>query len=205
MEKDTSSPDNFAEDPFGWKKLLHEWSIDLLASNDLMKKPSQEAIDAQWLGYPGATEEQILQAEARLGTRLPPSYRAFLKVTNGWGQTTNFIDKLWSTEEIDWLHVRNQHLIEVWNTNPDPISDEEYFVYGEEQSELTMRGEYLKTALEISDWGDSALYLLNPQVVTPEGEWEAWFFANWYPGAARYRSFWEMMQDEYKEFLRLEG
>jgi hypothetical protein len=33
-------------------------------------------------------------------------------------------------------------------------------------------------------------------VVTPDGEWEAWFFANWLPGANRYRSFWEMLQTE---------
>jgi hypothetical protein len=61
----------------------------------------------------------------------------------------------------------------------------------------------LRTALEISDWGDSAICLLNPQVVTPEGDWEAWFFANWLPGANRYRSFWELMQAEYAGFLEL--
>ncbi|HEY3110361.1 MAG TPA: hypothetical protein VGL23_16490 [Chloroflexota bacterium] len=40
-------------------------------------------------------------------------------------------------------------------------------------------------------------------MVTPEGEWEAWFFANWYPGASRYRSFWELMQAEHASFLEL--
>jgi hypothetical protein len=40
-------------------------------------------------------------------------------------------------------------------------------------------------------------------VVTPEKEWEAWFFANWLPGAARYRSFREMMKAERESFLRL--
>ncbi len=52
-------------------------------------------------------------------------------------------------------------------------------------------------------WAISAIYLLNPQVVTEEGEWEAWFFANWLPGAARYRSFQEMMEAEYQDFLAL--
>ena len=50
---------------------------------------------------------------------------------------------------------------------------------------------------------DSAIYLLNPKVVTPDGEWEAWFFANWLPGAARYRSFVELMQAEYRSFRQL--
>ena len=63
--------------------------------------------------------------------------------------------------------------------------------------------EYLQTALEISDVGDAGIYLLNPQVVTEEGEWETWFFANWLPGATRYRSFQELMEAEYQNFLTL--
>ena len=47
------------------------------------------------------------------------------------------------------------------------------------------------------------MYLLNPMVVTPEGEWEAWMFAHWLPGARRYRSFWELMGGEYRMFLRV--
>ena len=54
--------------------------------------------------------------------------------------------------------------------------------------------------LEISDESDSAIYLLNPEVVTAEGEWEAWLFANWLPGASRYRSFAELMEAEYRTF-----
>lgn len=33
---------------------------------------------------PGATESAILLAEERLGLRLPPSYRSFLKAHDGW-------------------------------------------------------------------------------------------------------------------------
>jgi hypothetical protein len=54
-----------------------------------------------------------------------------------------------------------------------------------------------QTVLEISDWGDSAIYLLNPQVVTVDGEWEAWFYAPWNIVPARYRSFWDLMQAEF--------
>jgi len=56
--------------------------------------------------------------------------------------------------------------------------------------------------LTISEPGDSAIFLLNPEVVDANGEWEAWFFANWYPGAARYRSFWDLMQEELKSLVR---
>ena len=62
---------------------------------------------------------------------------------------------------------------------------------------------YLPTALEISDWGDSAIYVLNPRVVRANGEWEAAFFANWNPGARVYESFQELMLAEYTTFCQL--
>ena len=65
-----------------------------------------------WLGYLGAKEEQIAAAEEHLGQRLPPSYRAFLQVSNGWRNAGPFIDRLWSTEEVDWFVTRNQDWIE---------------------------------------------------------------------------------------------
>ncbi len=87
--------------------------------------------------------------------------------------------------------------------NYQHVSDNEYFIYGENQDCSKLRTEYLRTALEISDKGESSIYLLNPQIVTESGEWEAWFFGDWLPGADRYRSFQEMMQAEYKIFLEL--
>jgi hypothetical protein len=183
--------------------------------NDRDKLPP-EVIESGWFGYPGATEEQIAQAEARLGTALPPSYRAFLTITNGWRQTTPFINRLWSTEEIDWFNVRHQKWLDALleksgylstpsdtNSSAPSIPDEEYFVYGDEQDCSKIRVEYLQTALEISQRGEAAIYLLNPQIVTETGEWEAWFLGDWLPGADRYRSFQDMMQAEYESFLEL--
>jgi hypothetical protein len=202
---------------FDWESFLKRWSQEILESigSDREKLPP-EVIESQWLGYPGATEEEIAQAEARLDTKLPPSYRAFLKVTNGWRQTTPFINRLWSTEDIEWFTVRNQSWLNALQARLEQssselpnsslphasIADEEYFVYGGEQDCSKIRVEYLQTALEISQRGEAAIYLLNPQVVT-EGEWEAWFLGDWLPGADRYRSFQEMMQAEYENFLEL--
>lgn len=202
---------------FDWESFLKRWSQEILESigSDREKLPP-EVIESQWLGYPGATEEEIAQAEARLDTKLPPSYRAFLKVTNGWRQTTPFINRLWSTKDIEWFTVRNQSWLNALRVRSEQdsselpnsslphasIADEEYFVYGGEQDCSKIRVEYLQTALEISQRGEAAIYLLNPQVVT-EGEWEAWFLGDWLPGADRYRSFQEMMQAEYENFLEL--
>lgn len=39
-------------------------------------------------------------------------------------------------------------------------------------------------------------YLLNPEVATPEGEWEAWILGHKILGAQRWPSFWGMVQEE---------
>ena len=194
---------------FNWKELLTEWSQELLDSDSYSfyktNLPSK-VLANRWLGFPGASEEQIAQAEKRLGTGLPSSYREFLKVSNGWRKTTPFIDEIWSAEKIDWFPHCHQDWIDAWIEGAGgiyPVSDEEYFVYGSEQDATNIRVEYLQTALEISPPGDAAIYLLNPKIINADGEWEAWFFANWLPGANRYPSFYEMMQEEHKIFLKL--
>ena len=196
-----------------WKPFLQLFSRDMLADDAIRASLSPDAIASGWLGYPGATEAQIAEAEARLGTTLPPSYREFLAVTNGWLNMSAFIYRLWPAEQIDWFKTRNQRAIDAWllgesyyapaGASGPSVPDSEYFVYGESQDPTSLRTEYLRTALEISDWGDSAILLLNPRVTFGDGEWEAWFHASWLPGANRYRSFWDLMQAEYKSFLTL--
>ena len=178
-----------------WRDLLGRWARELRAAGETNAELR-----------PGVTAAEIKSAEARLGTSLPPSYREFLAVTNGWRIPGGSIDHLWSAAEIDWFRVRNQGWIDAYNTTfpglppAPPVSDAEYIVYRDEQDCVRFRPEYLATALEISDVGDSAIYLLNPRVVFPNGEWEAWFFANWLPGAVRYCSFWELMRDQHDSF-----
>jgi hypothetical protein len=191
-----------------WQSFLSQWSKELIAKKAKLYELPPEVIAGEWLGYPGATNEQIAAAEIRIGKPLPPSYREFLKLTNGWRQTgTCCVDQLWSTEEIDWHYSRHPYVVETWldgeGRSGGPPSDESYFVYGEAQINA-IRAEYFKASLEISDVGEGSVYLLNPEVVNADGEWEAWFFADWIPGAERYRSFWKLMQGEYEKFKRLE-
>ncbi|PSB24196.1 SMI1/KNR4 family protein [Stenomitos frigidus] len=203
---------------FDWERFLKRWSQEIIgAIGDAPTFLPPEVLKSGWLGYPGATEKQIAHTEARLGATLPPSYRAFLKVSNGWRQTTLFSNQLWSLKDIEWFAVRHQAWVDAFweksghhspeSTNAKALApsipDEEYFVYGQEQDCSKIRIEYLQTALEISKRGEGAIYLLNPQIVAPDGEWEAWFFGDWLPGADRYRSFQNMMQAEYENFLEL--
>ncbi|MEV4569458.1 hypothetical protein AB0K12_37330 [Nonomuraea sp. NPDC049419] len=57
--------------------------------------------------------------------------------------------------------------------------------------------EHLPDLLLVGHW-DEGWVLLNPRVRTAEGEWEAWFHAPWLPGANRYRTFLELMEDEHR-------
>jgi hypothetical protein len=143
-----------------WRDLLTHWNVGLLQTPEVVQRLPSDVFVSGWLGYPVAAEEQVRQTEARLGTALPPSYRAFLEVTNGWRHLGHFHRKLWSAEEVDWFRVRNQDWIDAWTeVEAGPaISDEEYFVYGDQQRATTVRVEYMASLLEVSEIGDSVMH-----------------------------------------------
>jgi hypothetical protein len=192
---------------YDWLPFLKQWSVELLDSPDTEHLNKPEGADiAQWMGYSAASETEIAAVEVRLGKLLPPSYRSFLAVTNGWSDTGAFIYQLWPADKIEWFKVRNQQWIDAYNDprNVPSVSEAEHRAHiDEDQDSIIFRAEYMQTALEISDVGDSAILLLNPLVVTPDGEWEAWFFANWLPGATRYSSFWKLMHGLHDTFSQL--
>ena len=57
-----------------------------------------------------------------------------------------------------------------------------------------MPAEQLADTVVISTTGDERLLLLNPAASDAAGEWEAWDFANWYPGAYRHPSFARLLE-----------
>ncbi|QLE51863.1 SMI1/KNR4 family protein [Nostoc sp. C057] len=183
---------------FDWESRIREWSrqrIEALEEYEQEKLPS-EVIESGYLGYPGATEEQISAAEARLGVTFPSSYREFLKVSNGLHSTSEYGFRFYSVEEIEWYIIGEEssidNLIELYQ-DFEPVPDEEYFIYGNEQSHI--RVEHLQTCLEISTEDYRMSVLLNPQVIKSDGEWEAWYFDSKYGDATRYSSFCEMMEE----------
>jgi hypothetical protein len=145
----------------------------------------------------GATEEEVAHHEERLGRRLPPSYREFVQVANGWG---GIHFPLLHLCKLGWTRDVDPELGEIWAPEPDEtlptVSDKDYFVYGRGQDCVHLRREYMPDTLRIAKYVEGQTFMLNPHVVTPDGEWEAWDFATWYPGAVRYRSFWEFMNHE---------
>lgn len=179
-----------------WESFLTEW----IAFERLHRFPEDVIYEENnpYLGFPGATEEQICETENRLEVVLPSSYKRFISFTNGWYKNSigNAYLQLLPIQKIDWVRVKEPEWLEAWidgyggmPTETPSVPDEIYF--GEANSDI--RVEYLQTALQISREGDSDLVFLIPDVVFPDGEWEAWYFANWLGGADRYSSFEELM------------
>ena len=183
---------------FPWERLLAQWTEEMALYSDGQDDPALPIQRTGLLSAVGATEDEIAASEARLGITIPPSYRQFLQVSNGW-QAGSW--HLRPVSEVQWFSIEDQAIIDAWVKAglDDTVSDEEYLVYGDDVNQ-PLRAEYLQTALAIGEY-DEGTYLLNPQTRTPEGEWEAWFFAHWVPGADRYRSFWDLMVAEHKHSL----
>ena len=202
---------------YPWKRFLTDWSREALQWDEFIEdfktgeslfyaeehpdmSPPAE-IPPDWLGYPGATETQVAEAEARLGITFPPSYRQFLAVSNGWRGLMTDVDHLYSTDDVDWLRVRDPYMIDLaLALDLNQCTDEEYVAYDEHGADIhaCYRSRYVPTALQISTrkWGLGDIWLLNPQVVSADGEWEAWHDTGREYGPFRYRSFWDMVQVE---------
>ena len=151
----------------------------------------------------GATEEQVAKVEAKLKVKLPPSYRAFLLASNGMKNASRAVPVLKPVEKVKWFGREHRDWVQAYTAPMQGIdlplpAEADYFNYGGEHSGA-FDTSHLALTLCVSEVGDSAVLLLNPMVVWPDGEWEAWFFANWVPGAIRYRSFAEWMRHEVAE------
>jgi hypothetical protein len=145
------------------------------------------------LRRPPASAQELEGLERRLGVKLPESYRSFLSTSNGWGTLDTFIPAILTTSEVDWLAARMPEWLNQEKPG-SPVTDAEYFDYGPLQAPECYRSKYLRKCLQVSDWGDGAMLLLNPEVKTTGGEWEARMFANWLPGARRFRTFGDLME-----------
>ncbi|MBZ0319596.1 MAG: SMI1/KNR4 family protein [Anaerolineae bacterium] len=186
-----------------WREFLQAWSHqmveEILNNPDLalhFRLPSH-VIESRWLGYPPATEGEIEATERHLGVWFPPSYRTFLQVSNGFRHVGNFHLRLWSADKIGWHYHRHPDLVDAWNEAAGVAETDE-------AGEDIILPHHFRATLEISDIGDEEVYLLNPEIQTPNGEWQAWFFASWLPGATQYPSFEAMMLGEYEKYETLQ-
>ena len=190
-----------ADPAHDWERRLASWNARLLGALDTGHAGTSadpdvtpEILASRWLGAPGATDAQLGALEARLRVTLPPSYRSFLQTSNGFLQPSVLVPRLLPTDEVDWFRSRHQDVIDAWSLGlrmgGGATGDPDAFEH------------YLPGALQVSaiEHAGSAVYLLNPQVVDAEGEWEAFYFAHWIPGVNRYPSFRALMEDEMKNW-----
>lgn len=143
-------------------KILQEISRKTLLLNE--GSFTEEQRQTQWLGYPPATRDAISAAELRLGVTFPEDYVEFLLVSNGFSQTVESVNcSFLPVEEIDYLKVLDEDLIEIW---------EEYGV-----PEVAKE---LERSILIGGLGELQNFLLIPPADSLG--WQYWKFASWIPG-----------------------
>ncbi len=189
-----------------WQSLIVQWNRDILDSPYRQYLP-EDVVNAGWLGFPPATEEMVRAAEARLQTTLPLSYVEFVNASNGWYMTTAFIDRVWGTEEIEWLAVKRKQVVDdqrrYSSDQGEPlIANGEDYAYGKAQ-DLFLKSDHFENSIEVGFGDQLDLYLLLPDVVPSEGEWCACVWSPKSVESTVYRSFWDLMVAEYERFLRL--
>ena len=171
-----------------WAALLQELSLLAIADDDLRPLIDPDKVQRAWLGEPPASEQEIAAAEARLGIGLPPSYRAFLRVSNGWSHPNAFVMQLAGVAEIGWTGEIAPDLVSGWARGvaeaaaqfgaPPPAPED---LLG--QTLLINRPH---------EMDDNAYIMLNPKGMHGM-EMEGWFFSSWNPGAEVHPSFWHLM------------
>ncbi len=184
---------------YNWRPFLEQWSRAILASPEVeyLGLPP-EVIESGWLGLPGASEAQIAAAEVRLGVRLPPSYRSFLLISNGWRHTGSIVGPLRPVEEVDRYGVLYSDSLADFTEGLTGFGAYEYeFDPSFEEADLR----HLEHTLVLSSGEDVDTLLLNPQGVAPNGEWEAWSYFGEAPSS--YKSFWDLLHAEYDTLLQV--
>jgi hypothetical protein len=177
------------DDRGGWRPWLRRWSEEWIDAHDPGRDPphDHDVLSRRWLGFAPADPARIAAAEARLGRALPPSFREFLLVTDGWRYAGDVIRRLGGADEIGWMREMDAHWIESCEPRFEDLGTPNI----------------LERALQISVDGDAAVLFLDPGDVGPDGEWAAYFHASWADGPRRHPSFHALMRHLYAGFHAL--
>jgi HEAT repeat protein len=199
-----------------WAALFDEWAAAVIVAAE--EPPSS-------IFRERASPEEIEALELRLGTRLPPSYRAFLLNTNGadafpgwgivrWGGNTQPSTGLYPAASVGWLRDLDRGLAtwlsdEAPAADADPWSHPNFDSHGPERDYLVpdgtndpvdIKGGHLLYALAVSVNVDGYITMLNPLAVDADGEWEAWDFGTKLPGARRFASFAALLEADIRRW-----
>ncbi len=124
---------------------------------------------------------------------MPPSYRSFLQVTDGWRHAGGFVWLLAGTADARW-HDNESGLADVF---------EEYLEEDAEPEERREAGVW-RRGLQLDVESDASYVLLDPEDVDEDGEWAVYTWAGWRADAPeRHRSFRAFMEAMFREFHSL--
>ncbi|MEW2078577.1 SMI1/KNR4 family protein [Streptomyces sp. NPDC013433] len=182
--------------PFDWRSFLLEWSgewADSLPDGEARSEEDEAARQARWLGFPPASEERITALEKRLGRRMPPSYREFLKVSDGWRHAGGFVSLLAGSAEACW-HNDESGLAVMFEEDLDEDAGPEE----RREADLWRRG------LQLDVESDITYILMDPEDVDEDGEWAVYTWSSWRAAPPeRHASFLAFMRDMHREFHSL--
>jgi len=148
------------------------------------------------LGSP-ATREQIEALAKRIGKPLPRSYRAFLATTDGM-MFEGALNQVTMRRAADVIRLSESDYppLGIWLAMPDAAVPLDPTAGG------PLPGLALARAWAISSNEDGDIYLIFPELASPDGEWPVWFFGPKNPGAYGYASFGAMFERERRAALR---
>ena len=106
-----------------------------------------------------------------------------MAASNGWRVCGWNVDNLWQTHELGWFRNQYPDWLLNWKNDPPDCKPENAILASE-----------LATMLAISQASNSdEIYLLNPNVRTDTGEWEALLLSDHLPGVERHSNFRELL------------
>ncbi|WP_331766325.1 SMI1/KNR4 family protein [Embleya sp. NBC_00896] len=185
-----------ADTSFDWRSFLDRWSEEWADSWDpaeSLHPEDEEARRTRRLGFDPAPATRIAALEERLGRRLPPSYREFLDVTDGWRHAGGFVWLLAGTEGVRW-HEDEAGLAELYEEELDEDSTPEM---------VLLAGMWTR-ALQLDAESDATYVLLDPMDVDADGEWAVYYCRAWAGDLPeRYASFREFMVAMHRGFHSL--
>ncbi|ORT57165.1 SMI1/KNR4 family protein [Streptomyces sp. CB03238] len=183
---------------FDWRPFLLRWSgewADCQLDGETRSEDDEAARRARWLGFPPASEKRIAAMEGRLGVRMPPSYREFLEVSDGWRHAGGFVWLLAGTTEACW-HNNESGLAYMF----EEYLDEDAGPEERREADIWRRG------LQIDVASDAMRVLLDPEDVDEDGEWAVYTWASWRAAPPeRHANFREFMRGMFREFHSLQA
>ncbi|MCX4094698.1 SMI1/KNR4 family protein [Nocardia sp. alder85J] len=180
--------------PEEWRPYLLEYGeIYVRTANEYVRPYlTAEQVETHWFGAAPADEHTIAATEQRLGLTLPPSLSTFLRATDGWRAVGGWIDEIYGCADLAWLRDTEMgaELIEIYSEDEQEDDDDpnEYLVL-------------FRRALRIAAGED--LWLLDPTLTHPDGEYTLFQFYPKYGDAREYSSFAELVHDSRDTMIKL--